>query len=172
LAKNPPIGFAVDGLREIDRALRQLGGEQRAELRATNKRAAQELLRRVMPNVPVGSVKYRSGKKVPGGSLKRSVKQVVTTTSAGAKVGTPSRVPYGAAIHWGARGWPKRADSQSMASNARRRGQRQHQAAHRGGTLKAQPFLWNAVQDMKRDGYYQRVYIDELEDLMRRYGLK
>jgi hypothetical protein len=85
------LSVEVENLREIQRAIRQAGDTDLGrELRATNKTVAQIVVDAALPHVPV-----RTGK------LRASVKASATQTAAYGKAGTPARVPYAAAIHWG-----------------------------------------------------------------------
>jgi hypothetical protein len=92
------LSVEVENLREIQRAIRQAGDTDLGrELRATNKTVAQIVVDAALPHVPVGTSKYDKHK----GALRASVKASATQTAAYGKAGTPARVPYAAAIHWG-----------------------------------------------------------------------
>jgi HK97 gp10 family phage protein len=86
-----PVALQVDGLKETMRYLKQMGDtELPKEIRAANKEAAQVVVEAALPNVPVRS-----------GHLRASVKALAGARSASVKAGS-AKVPYAAAIHWGA----------------------------------------------------------------------
>lgn len=82
----------VEGLREVNRGLREIDRKAPREVRQVNKRAA-EIVRdegeRTAPRLT--------------GKLASSVKVRASTRSAYVKAGTPARTPYAPVIHWG---WP------------------------------------------------------------------
>jgi phage gpG-like protein len=84
----------VEGLRELQRALRQAADtELPKELRQVNKQVAERVVSAALTRVP-----RRTGR------LAASIKPVGSNLSASVKAGG-ARVPYAAAIHWG---WRKR----------------------------------------------------------------
>jgi phage gpG-like protein len=86
------LSVDVEGVKELQARIRDLGdAELRKELRDANKSVAQAVVDAALPNVPVRS-----------GRLRQSVKASATQTAAYGKAGSPARVPYAAAIHWGA----------------------------------------------------------------------
>ena len=85
------LSVEVEGAKELQARIRDLGDAAlRKELRDANKSVAQAVVDAAVPNVPVRS-----------GRLRQSVKASATQTAAYGKAGSPARVPYAAAIHWG-----------------------------------------------------------------------
>jgi hypothetical protein len=85
------LSVDVEGVKELQARIRDLGdAELRKELRDANKSVAQAVVDAALPNVPARS-----------GRLRQSVKASATQTAAYGKAGSPARVPYAAAIHWG-----------------------------------------------------------------------
>jgi HK97 gp10 family phage protein len=118
----------VEGLTELRRKLRQLGDKDlKKQLRDTNKSLAQKIIDAALPNVPVRT-----------GRLKATVKAAGNEKGAIGKAGTPARVPYAAAIHWG---W-------------RRRG------------IRANPFLTDAAARV--EGHVVEEYEKDLQALLDR----
>lgn len=92
-----PIRPAVElhGVKEARRAFKNAKDKESLDaLKAAHKEAAELVVRRALPNVPVLT-----------GALKSTVKALASSASGRAKAGTPQRVPYGPPIHWG---WPRR----------------------------------------------------------------
>lgn len=87
------VRIQVDGLRELQRDLRALGGDAVKELRKVNLEGAQVVERAAVPHVPVRT-----------GRLRRSVKARASQRGATVKAGTKT-VPYAAVIEFGS---PKR----------------------------------------------------------------
>ena len=88
-------GFKVDGLKELQKEIRQTEDvELKKQLRLANKEAAQVVADQAKVEVP-----RRSGR------LARSIGVQASQTSALVKAGTAARVPYAGPIHFG---WPKR----------------------------------------------------------------
>lgn len=84
----------VEGLRELRRMLKAAeNAAGLAMLKAAHKSAADLVVARALPNVPVRS-----------GALRASVRALGSQAKGTAKAGG-ARVPYAAAIHWG---WPRR----------------------------------------------------------------
>lgn len=79
----------INGLREVRSALRKIGQGLPAALRDAQRAAAQIVVDRALPNVPVRT-----------GRLKGSVRALGSQASGRAVAGN-GRVPYAAAIHWG-----------------------------------------------------------------------
>lgn len=116
----PVVGVEVDSA-ELRRALRYIGDAGlKKELRDANKSAAQVVVDRALPNVPV-----RTGK------LRRSVRALGSQRDGRAVAGRAA-VPYAAAIHWGRKvgnvGWPPN----------NRKGL---------NPIKGRPFLWDAARE-------------------------
>lgn len=85
----------VEGAKELRRALRKLQDKETPKrVRMANKKGAELVRDRALPNVP-----QRSGR------LRQSVKAMASQSSGSVKAGSPARVPYAAPIHWG---WPAR----------------------------------------------------------------
>lgn len=81
----------VEGLKELRSGLRRIKDKELdAKLKTANKTFAEEIVSKALPNVPVKT-----------GRLKSSVKGIGRLTGAVGKAGTPSRVNYAAAVHWG-----------------------------------------------------------------------
>lgn len=129
------LSVEVEGAKELAARIRDLGdAELRKELRDANKTVSQAVVDAALPNVPVRS-----------GRLRQSVKATATQTSAYGKAGTPARVPYAAAIHWG--------------------------TGPRGGTrgphnIVGRPFLWDAADQTINRAV--REYEDMIQDLIDR----
>lgn len=86
----PDTTIRVEGADEIRAALRQLEDTGlTSQLRATNRNAAEKVVKRALPKVPTRT-----------GRLKRSVKALATQRGGRVKAGSAA-VPYAAAIHWG-----------------------------------------------------------------------
>lgn len=134
MAKSP-VHIEVENLKEIQRRIRDLGdAELRKQLRAANKDVATMVVRAAGPLVP-----RRSGR------LAQSLKPSATDTAAYGKAGTPARVPYAAAIHWG---------------TGPRSGQR---GPH---NIKGRPFLWDAADRTLREAVQK--YEQQIDDLIER----
>ena len=88
------VAVELIGGRELRRAFNEIGDAANDDLKGVNQRAAQIVLNRALPNIPV-----RSGK------LKKSAKAIGTKASGRVQIGTKARTPYALPIHWG---WPKR----------------------------------------------------------------
>lgn len=84
------VSIEVEGAAALRRAFRRAGSKDLKDgLKAANKSAAQVVVERALPNVPVSS-----------GRLKRSVKALGSQRDGRVKAGT-AKVDYAAAIHWG-----------------------------------------------------------------------
>lgn len=85
------LSVEVENLKELQGQIRALGDDElRKQLRDANKSVSQMVVDAALPNVPVRS-----------GRLRQSVKASATQSAAYGKAGSPARVPYAAAIHWG-----------------------------------------------------------------------
>jgi HK97 gp10 family phage protein len=124
----------VEGARELQARIRELGDAGlRKELRDANKSVAQIVVDAALPNVPVGKT----------GNLQRSVKASGTQTSAYGKAGSPARVPYAAAIHWGTGPRPGTRGPHNITGR---------------------PFLWDAADQTINRAV--REYEDAIQDLL------
>lgn len=86
----PVTGVSVEGLRELQAALRAAGGPGLVRLlTVANKNAATVVVTRARPEVPTLT-----------GRLASSVRATGTQRKGVARAGS-ARVPYAAAIHWG-----------------------------------------------------------------------
>lgn len=84
-------GIRVEGLRELSRSFKQLGGPAlQVQLRQANKNSAAAVAVKAKPMVPVGAT----------GNLQRSVRPLASQRS-GTVVAGSKKVPYAKAIHWG-----------------------------------------------------------------------
>lgn len=116
----PRVAVKVEGAKELRKAFKQAGDKDLLNaLKAANKSAAQLVVEKALPAVPVRS-----------GRLKASVRATATQRQGVARAGRSS-VPYGAAIHWGR----KRGNVGSPPGN--------RIAAN---PIRGRPFLWNAAQ--------------------------
>jgi len=79
----------VEGLQQTIKSLRALGVDK-TEIGSANFEAAQTLIRRAKPLVPVRS-----------GRLRETLKASKSQSYAQANAGSPKRVPYANPIHWG-----------------------------------------------------------------------
>lgn len=114
------VAVKVEGAKELRKAFKQAGDKDLLNaLKAANKTAAEVVVEKALPNVPVKT-----------GKLKRSVRSTATQRQGVARAGRAS-VAYGAAIHWGR----KVGNVGSPPGN--RKGP---------NPIKARPFLWNAAQ--------------------------
>lgn len=85
-----PAAVEVHGAKELRAAIRHAGDEGlKAELKRTNKSAAEVVAEKALPNVPVRS-----------GRLKATVR-ALGSQKAGRALAGSAGVPYAAAIHWG-----------------------------------------------------------------------
>ena len=129
------LSVEVENLKELQAQIRALGDvELRRQLREANKNVAQMVVDAALPDVPV-----RSGK------LRASVKASATQTAAYGKAGSPARVPYAAAIHWG------------TGSRSARRGPH---------NITGRPFLWEAAD--RTINRAVREYEDQIQQLVDR----
>lgn len=128
----------VDGLDQLRRQVRQINPDLGRELRATNKSVAEMVVQAALPNVPVRS-----------GRLRRSVKATATQKAAYGKAGTPARVPYAAAIHWG-------EGAGNVGGGASRRNR----------NIQGRPFLWDAADRTINRAVAE--YEDAIQDLLDR----
>lgn len=115
------VGLRVEGAEELRRAFRRAKEKGlQNELKAANKSAAEVVVRRALPNVPVRT-----------GRLRSSVKALGSQRDGRVKAGT-ARVDYAAAIHWG-----------------RKQGNVGSPPGNRMGVnpVNGRPFLYNAAQD-------------------------
>jgi len=92
--KPTSIKIQVDGLSELQKALREAGGDDlKAALKEVNKEAAEVVAATARSRVPVRS-----------GSLLSSLRTSATLKSGVIRIGK-AKVPYAGPIHFG---WPKR----------------------------------------------------------------
>ena len=96
-SRNNKLDIQVEGLKELRKALKTLEGEGKdslkAEIKATNKAAADIVAASARLGVPVKSGRLRDSIRTSG------------TIRAGVVRAGKSKVPYAAPIHFG---WPKR----------------------------------------------------------------
>ena len=141
MAAKPPGHMEVENLKETAAMIRRLGDDDlKRQLKEANKDVAQMVVDAATPNVPV-----RSGK------LLRSVKAAATQTSAYGKAGTPSRVPYAAAIHWGEGTGNVNATTGATFGRPNR-------------NIRGRPFLWEAADATLHQAV--RKYEDALDELI------
>lgn len=86
----PFRGVRVEGIKELQRSLRQANASFPAELRKANKSAAEVVVRFAVPRAP-----SRTGR------LRGSIKAQAQQRGATVKGGTPTRVPYYGFIDFG-----------------------------------------------------------------------
>lgn len=123
---------------DLRRALREIGDSGlKKTLREANKSAAEVVVEKALPKVPVRS-----------GRLRRSVKALAGQKDAKVKAGTKA-VPYAAAIHWGR----KRGNVGTPPGN--RLG---------GNVIPGRPFLWDAAQQARPEAV--AVYEREMAALL------
>lgn len=125
---------SIEGANELARLIRKLGDDElRKMLRTANKRAAEIVVRKAEPHVPV-----RTGK------LKASLRATGTQRVGDARAGG-ARAPYAAAVHWGRR----RGNVGSSPGN------------HKGpNVVQKNPFLYDAAQ--QSTGEIVDVYTQEV----------
>lgn len=83
----------IEGLRELQKALRNLNDDSRNDMKETHRRAGQIIVEAAAPFVPVQS-----------GALLASIRSAPTTRQGRVRVGNAA-VPYAGPIHFG---WPAR----------------------------------------------------------------
>lgn len=116
------LSVDVENLKEIQAAIRELGdAELRKQLREANRSVSQIVVDAALPNVPVRT-----------GRLRQSVKAQATATAAYGKAGSPARVPYAAAIHWGEGSGNVNATTGATFGRPAR-------------NIRGRPFLWDAA---------------------------
>lgn len=141
MATQQHASVKVENLKEVAAKIRATGdADLKRQLKEANKSVAEMVVRAALPNVPV-----RSGK------LKASVKASASQKAAYGKAGTPARVPYAAAIHWG-EGWGN--------VNARTGGTFGRPARN----IAARPFLWDAAD--RTINRAVKEYEDQIQDLL------
>ena len=84
------VGLQVDGLKDVQKALRDVDKALPRELRKANLAAAE-----------IVAVEARRLAPHQSGRLKKSIKAQADQRSASVKVGTPSRTPYAGPAVWG-----------------------------------------------------------------------
>lgn len=142
----PDLYIQVLGADQLQRIFGQ--SQEAFEKRAlvdANKKAAQIIVEKALPNVPVGKT----------GRLKASVKASATAKKANVRAGTPSRVPYAAAIHWG-----RDTGNTNFKHGRYAKGLR---------PLQGRPFLWNAKQEALDSGELEDAYSEACNDLINRF---
>lgn len=123
----------VEGLREIAARIRATGDRDlKAGLRLANKSVADVVVGAARPDVPVRS-----------GRLKASLKASASQNAAYGKAGSPVRVPYAAAIHWGTGPRP---------------------GARGPHNITGRPFLWDAAD--RTINRAVKEYEDAIQDLL------
>lgn len=116
------LSVDVVNLKEVQKMIRDVGDtELRKQLREANKSVAQMVVDAALPNVPVKT-----------GKLRQSVKALATQTAAYGKAGSPARVPYAAAIHWGEGAGNVNASTGATFGRPAR-------------NIRGRPFLWDAA---------------------------
>ncbi len=113
-------------------------------LKDANKKAAEIVVRLALPNVPVRS-----------GRLRASVRAQSSAKKGNVRAGTPSRVPYAAAIHWG----------RSTGAVGYKHGH-YAKSAH---PLEGRPFLWNAKNDALESGELEDAYAQACNNVVRQF---
>ncbi|MGY5131274.1 hypothetical protein ACWGJW_02435 [Streptomyces nigrescens] len=104
MAQRSSFTVQVEGLREMQRQIRQLKDrELNKKVRLVNKAAAELVKPEAVQASPDGRRDAKSSKRYRPGKLDKSVKVVASTKSAVIKAGSAARVPYAAAIHFGYR---------------------------------------------------------------------
>lgn len=133
----------VENLKQLQGQIRDLGdAELRKQLREANKDVAQMVVDAAAPRVPV-----RTGK------LLRSVKAVASPSAAYGKAGSPARVPYAAAVHWGEGTGNVNATTGATFGRPNR-------------NIRGRPFLWEAADATINRAV--REYEDAIQDLITR----
>lgn len=97
MGNSKAVGVEVDGLKELRKALRDLGDKELPkEMRLVNKAGADKVRDTARDMAPVHS-----------GKLKKSIGSLAGQTSAKVKAGTAARVPYAGAVIFGHRPRPQ-----------------------------------------------------------------
>lgn len=135
------LSVEVENLKEVQAAIRRLGdADLKRQLREANRSVSQMVVDAALPEVPV-----RTGK------LKASVKATATQTAAYGKAGSPARVPYAAAIHWGEGSGNVNYTTGSTVGRPTR-------------NIRGRPFLWDAADKVLRRAVKE--YEDQLDKLL------
>jgi len=143
-----PVDVKVENLKEVSKMVRDLGdAELKKQLRQANKNVAQMVVDAALPNVPVGTSKYDKHK----GALRASVKASATQTAAYGKAGSPVRVPYAAAIHWG-----EGSGNVNFSTGAT--------VGRPARNIQGRPFLWDAAD--RTINRAVKEYEDQIQDLI------
>ena len=132
----------IEGLTQINRALRDIGGKDaRKAMAAAHRVTAQMVYDDAKHHIPVGSQKAGKGKgsKHPG-RLQKSLR-VQAAAHRGSVVLGGKRVPYAPAIHWG---WPTRH-------------------------LKGRRVVWHALG--KNQGKIRLEFFKQMDKVLSDYGL-
>jgi len=134
-----PVDIKVENLKEVSRMVRDVGDtELKKQLRQANKNVSQIVVDAALPMVPVKT-----------GKLRQSVKAQATQTAAYGKAGSPVRVPYAAAIHWG-------EGSGNVGGGSSRRNR----------NIQGRPFLWDAADQTINRAVAE--YEQQVQDLIDR----
>lgn len=88
-----PTGIKIEGLRELNRALRKIPGGLDLQMKDLHRVSADSVRREALPHVPHVS-----------GRLKRTVRTLASKRRGAVATGRKN-VPYAGPIHWG---WPAR----------------------------------------------------------------
>lgn len=130
----------VEGEKELRRQLREIGNpENTKELRAAHRAAADVVVRRAVPKVPVRS-----------GRLRQSVRALAGQRDAKVNAGS-ARVPHAGAVHFGR----KRGNVGSPPGN--------HPGAN---PMQGTPFLFDARDEAMRTGEVESAYAAAMERLL------
>jgi len=142
------VTLEVENLKEVQRMIRDVGDQElRRQLREANKSVADMVVRAALPNVPVGTSPYDKHK----GALRASVKASASQSAAYGKAGSPVRVPYAAAIHWG-----EGAGNVNFSTGAT--------IGRPARNIRGRPFLWDAADATINRAV--REYEDQIQDLI------
>lgn len=91
MARRKDVGFEVEGMKDLNKALRRVGDyDTMREIKAANLEAAETVAEASKYEVPVRS-----------GRLKKTIKAGGNSKESFVRAGTPARVPYAPPVHWG-----------------------------------------------------------------------
>jgi hypothetical protein len=132
MARRPPSrkrsSIEVQGVKVVQRQLRQMDDGTIAELKRVYVRSANLVYRNAMPRVPVRS-----------GRLKETLRVSATTRAGSVKAGSKRSAPYAGPVHFG---WPNRPNQAKE---------------WQGGPIYPNPFLYSALDD-RRDEVEQMFF--------------
>jgi len=136
------LTLEVENLAEVQKMIRDLGDKELGkQLKQANKSVAEMVVDATLPMVPVGKT----------GNLKKSIKAISSQKAAYGKAGSPARVPYAAAIHWGEGAGNVNHTTGATVGRPKR-------------NIQGRPFLWEAAD--KTVNRAVKEYENQIQDLI------